>query len=46
MVDTLSYFSFQPMFLPVSYELSCLWDGAYEISHAVNRKRVAMKKEQ
>ena len=30
-VDPLSYFSFQPV-------LSCLWDGAYKRTLAVNRK--------
>ena len=36
MVDPLSYFLFQPVLF--WYVLSCLWDGAYKITLAVNRK--------
>ena len=35
-VDPLSYFSFQPV-LHDWYVLSCLWDGVYKITLAVNR---------
>ena len=36
-VDPLSYFLFQPV-LHDWYVLSCVWDGAYKITLAVNQK--------
>ena len=43
MVDSLSYFSFEPVLhdwcnKAIEYVLSCLWDDVYKRIHAANRK--------
>ena len=37
MVDSLNYFSYQPV-LYDWYVLSCMWDGAYKMTLAANQK--------